>query len=75
MTPSERRTARIRLLAKIDQEITEAEFLASSPLLDPDERRYAQVQLDFRRKAVERVEAMLRPTPSARPRRPLEFDP
>jgi hypothetical protein len=59
MTPSERRTACIRLLAHIDQQIAEAEALASDESLDADERRFAKVQLDFRRRAVERVEAML----------------
>ena len=59
MTPSERRTRLIRLLAQIDQQISEAESLASDPALDADERRLAKVQLDFRRDTVKRVEAML----------------
>ena len=38
MTPSERRTALIRVLSSIDQQITEAESLASDPILDASER-------------------------------------
>jgi hypothetical protein len=56
---TDRRARLLALLARLDQGIREAESLASDPLLDPDERRYAAVHLDFRRKAVERVEAML----------------
>jgi len=59
MTPIQRRTALIRLLAKIDQQIREAESLASDGTLSDDDRRFAAVQLDFRREAVKRVEAML----------------
>lgn len=59
MTPSEQRTALIRLLAEIDQRTTEAETLASDASLDADEREYAGAQVSFRRRAVERVEAML----------------
>jgi len=59
MTPSERRTRLIRLLACIDQQIAEAEALVSDPALGAEERGYAEAQLSFRRRAVERVEAML----------------
>lgn len=59
MTLSERRTACIRLLAQIDQQIAEAETLADDADLDAGEREFARAQLDFRRRAVERVQAML----------------
>jgi hypothetical protein len=59
MTPSERHTRLIRLLAHIDQQIAEAESLASDASLDADERERAGAQLSFQRRAVERVEAML----------------
>jgi hypothetical protein len=59
MTPSERRTALIRLLADIDQQISLAEDLAFIPMLTRGEREYAIQQLEFRRKAVMHVEGLL----------------
>jgi hypothetical protein len=59
MSSTDRRTKLIRLLAQIDQQICEAESLASDPLLNEADRKYAMAQLDFRLTAVERVEAML----------------
>jgi len=59
MALSERRAATLRLLAEVDQKIREDELRASDPLLSESERRIASAQLDFRRKAVGRVEAML----------------
>ena len=59
MTPAERRTARIRLLAHIDQQIAECEDLASQPVLADDEAEYLAVQLTLRRQWRERVEKML----------------
>ena len=59
MTPSERRTACIKLLAEIDQLIAECEDLADQPVLADDEREYLAVHLQFRRYTVELVESML----------------
>jgi hypothetical protein len=61
MLPTERRAKLIRLLATIDQQIAEMESLASDAELTESERRYATAQLDFQRRAVKRVEAMLIP--------------
>jgi hypothetical protein len=56
----ESRTKLLRMLAEIDQQIREeAESLASDATLSDDDREFAAVQLDFRRDAVKRVEAML----------------
>lgn len=59
MTPDERRAALLRLLSDIDQQIELAKSLATSPLLTRGEQRFAEVQLDFRRRAVQNVERML----------------
>ncbi|MGD9710446.1 MAG: hypothetical protein AB7V46_00115 [Thermomicrobiales bacterium] len=59
MTPIERRTALVRLLADIDQRIELARALRTSPLLTRDERRFAEVELHFQQQSVERVEQML----------------
>jgi len=59
MTPTERRAALIQLLASIDQQIAEAERLTSYASLDAGDRGFAAAQLDFRRKAVKRVEVVL----------------
>lgn len=59
MTPSERQTALLRLLASIDQQIADAEELAKDGDLPIGERAYAEAQLEFRRRAVERIEMML----------------
>ena len=48
MTPAERRTACIRLLAEIDQLIAECEDLADQPVVADDEREYLAVHLQFR---------------------------
>lgn len=45
MTPAERRTALVRLLAQIDQQMAECEALASQPVLSYDEEEYVAVQL------------------------------
>ena len=55
----ESRTKLLRMLAEIDQQIREAESLASDATLSDDDREFTAVQLDFRRDAVKRVEAML----------------
>jgi hypothetical protein len=61
MTPSERRAARLRLLAKLDQKIAECESLWQEILAD-DEREAVAVNWKFRlttRKHVERLLAKL----------------
>ena len=58
MTPTERRTALIRLLARFDQEIREVEDLACDPGRCERDRNLAAEQLDFRRRAVIRVEGL-----------------
>ena len=57
--PPERRANLIRLLATINELIGEAELTVSDDLLSDEVRQNANVQLDFRRKSVERVEQML----------------
>ena len=59
MTPSQRRTEIIRLIAEIDQDIREAESLLSSELLDPEERQAAGVWAEFYRRAAVRAERLL----------------
>jgi hypothetical protein len=57
---AERRTALIRLLAQIDQQIiSEAESLASDLLLSYDERELAETQFAIHLDAVKRIERML----------------
>jgi hypothetical protein len=46
----ESRTKLLRMLAEIDQQIREAESLASDATLSDDDREFAAVQLDFRRR-------------------------
>jgi hypothetical protein len=58
MTPSERRKACLKLLAKLDQEIAECESLWAEILAD-DEREVVAVNLTFRLKSRERVEALI----------------
>jgi hypothetical protein len=58
MTPAERRTACLRLLAKLDQEIAECEALWAEILAD-DEREAVAVNLKFRLKSRENVERLL----------------
>jgi hypothetical protein len=53
------RTKLLRMLAEIDQQIREAESLASDATLSDDDRELAAVQLDFRRRALESVETLL----------------
>jgi hypothetical protein len=55
----ESRTKLLRMLAEIDQQIREAESLATDESLDADERGYAEAQLSFQRRALKRVEEML----------------
>jgi hypothetical protein len=43
------------MLAEIDQQIREAESLASDATLSDDDREFAAVQLDFRRRAGKRI--------------------
>ena len=52
-----RRTALIRLLAEIDQEIAQSH--AVDPQVSRDERRYSEVQIEFRRRIALRIERML----------------
>ncbi len=59
MTPAERHTRLVHLLAHIDQQIAEAESLAADESLDAYDRECAEAQLSFQRRAVMRVEAML----------------
>ncbi len=59
MTPAERRTRLLRLLAVVEQQIREAEVIASDESLNAKERRRAAVQLDFRRDSAKRIEEML----------------
>lgn len=59
MTPAERRTACIKLLAEIDQAIADCEELLSQPILADDETEYLAVHLTMRRLWRERVEKML----------------
>jgi hypothetical protein len=59
MTLAERRIACIRLLARIDQQIREAESLMNDRRLSWAERRSAAACLSFRRQAMKSVERML----------------
>jgi hypothetical protein len=59
MTPSERRAACLRLLAKLDQEIAECESLWAEILAD-DERKVVALNLKFRLKSRENVERLVR---------------
>ena len=59
MTPSERRTALLRLLAHLDQQIAECEMLTVEPILADDERECVAVNLKFRLKSRKRVEELL----------------
>jgi hypothetical protein len=45
VTPAERRTALIRLLAKIDQQLAECESLAAQPVLSYDEEEFVAIQM------------------------------
>jgi hypothetical protein len=56
MTPHDRRTALIRLLAEIDQRIAAAEDLNYNGLLTIDERVFVAEQIAFRRNAAMRIE-------------------
>jgi hypothetical protein len=59
MTPSERRTACIRLLAEIDRDIAEADSLARNELLTPEERKSADLSREFYRWAACHTERIL----------------
>jgi hypothetical protein len=59
MSPNERRTALIRLLAEIDQQTSREEDRAFQPNLSREERELAVVKWEFRRRAAEQVERML----------------
>ncbi len=68
MMPTERRIAAMRLLARIEQGISECDALLSRRRLRPSEQRYVRVQRDFRRKAPKRVEQLIeRSGPSGEP--------
>jgi hypothetical protein len=54
-----RRKYLLRLLAQLDQQIAETESLSRDPRLTDGEHRLIASQLDYRRNAVLRVEAML----------------
>jgi hypothetical protein len=56
---AERRTALVRLLAHIDQQIRKEKSLASDESLDAYVRECAAVQLSFRQRSVERLEEMI----------------
>jgi hypothetical protein len=58
MTPSERRAACLKLLAKLDQEIAECEALWQEILAD-DEREVVAVNWQFRLTSRKRVERLL----------------
>jgi hypothetical protein len=58
MTPAERRTALIRVLARIDQQIAECESLAAQPVMSYDEEEFVAIQLAsglYARKQAERL--------------------
>jgi hypothetical protein len=59
LSPSERRTALVRLSTEIDQRIAAAEDLSAHGLLTLDERGFVVEQIAFRRNAVMRIEGML----------------
>jgi len=59
MSPSQRRAEIVKLLAEIDQDIREAESIASDRSLPWRERREAKLDLDFFRVSAERVEGLL----------------
>jgi hypothetical protein len=59
MSPSERRAACLRLLAKLDQEVAECESLWQEILAD-DERKVVALNLKFRLKSRENVERLVR---------------
>jgi len=54
-----RRAKLWRMLAAIEQQIQEAELLASCTFLGADEREFASVLRDDRRRVAKRVEMML----------------
>ena len=56
MTPAERRTAAVKLLARIDQGIAECESLLSDRRSRPGDKRSARVQRDFPQEARKRDE-------------------
>lgn len=68
MTPAERRTAYIRVLSDIDQQIAECESLLSESALGGDEVIYVAVKLDLHRQWRARVEKMLAPSSHSRER-------
>jgi hypothetical protein len=59
MPTLKRRTAAVRLLAKLDQQIQEAQTIASSPQLTPVERRRAVTQQRVFEKLAQRMEKLL----------------
>lgn len=59
MTPAERRTACIRVLAEIDQRLAEAEDRATRPYLSDYEQECLADNLELRRDARTRIEAIL----------------
>lgn len=59
MTPTDRRTACIRALAEIDQRLAEAEERSIQPDLGEYEQEYFAENLELRRDARSRIEAIL----------------
>lgn len=59
MTPAERRTACIRVLAEIDQRLAEAQDRAILPYLSEYEQECLADNLELRRDARTRIEAIL----------------
>jgi hypothetical protein len=57
--PVERRTDRIRLLARIDQAVASTEYLLANPRLAPEQRAFFRVNLVTQRRAQKRVKQML----------------
>jgi hypothetical protein len=59
MTPSERRTACIRLLAHIDQKIERAKSSAMNPLLTDEGRQFAEADVEFQQRMAIHAERVL----------------
>ena len=59
MTPSERRTACLKLLAEIDQDFAEADSLARNELLVAEDRKSASLSAEFYRWAARHTERIL----------------
>lgn len=59
MPTLKRRTAAVRLLAKLDQQIQEAQSIATSSQLTPRERRRVLTQRQVFERLAERMEGLL----------------